>query len=173
MSLVVGLLASGLAAALAAIVFAPVLSRAVLAAVTAMTLLSLACLAAGGGVVALCFVVIGLVWIAILQLFGWMLVDVDHDHLPRLARRTVLARSALLVLLGGGLAWCVRAAIREEALAPVRAIGAGPIGFDPAALGALFIGRDGDLAPLLGLLLAAGLLTALGLLRDEGSEAGS
>ncbi|MBY0400164.1 hypothetical protein K2X89_07705, partial [Myxococcota bacterium] len=43
---------------------------------------------------------------------------------------------------------------------------------DPAALGRLFIGAKSELALLVGLLLAAGLLTALWLLREEGSEAG-
>lgn len=172
MSLVALLLAAGLSAALAAIVLAPVLSRAVLAGATAMTLFSLASLAAGGGVVALCFAVVALVWLAILQLFGWMLVDVDHDHLPRLAARTVLARVAALACLACGFAWCVRVALRTGQLEPVRAIGGDAPGFDPVSLGAHFIGRGSDLALLLGLLLAAGLLAALGLLRDEGSEAG-
>ena len=47
-----------------------------------------------GGVVALCVVIFGLLTFAILQLFGWMLVDVDHDHLPAPSARR--ARSGAL-----------------------------------------------------------------------------
>ena len=75
-------LAAALASAFVAVAFGEVLTRSVVAGYAAIALFGLAGLAAGGGVVALCVVIIGFLSFAILQLFGWMLVDVDHDHLP-------------------------------------------------------------------------------------------
>lgn len=167
-----------LASALAAVVLGRVLTRSVLAGHAAMAGLGLACLAAGGGVLALCFVLFGLVWLVILQLFGWMLVDVDGDHLPAPAWWTIVARLAALGSFAAGLGLVARRALRggqlaagigSEALADPTAPG---VRIDPTALGGLFIGARSELALLVGLLLAAGLLTALWLLRDEGTEAG-
>jgi len=171
-SLVEVALLLALASALAAVVLGQVLTRSVLAGHAAMAGLGLACLAAGGGVLALCFVLFGLVWLVILQLFGWMLVDVDRDHLPAPAGRTITARLAALATVAAGLALLARRALRSGQLDAVIAPGGAGVAIDPTALGGFFIGAGSELALLLGLLLAAGLLTALGLLRDEGSEAG-
>lgn len=174
-----GALGFGLLAALMAVVQGQVLSRAVLAGAAAMSALGLALLAAGGGVLALCFVLVALVWLAVLQLFGWMLVDVDHDHLPGLSWRTTGARVAALAVFAAALVAFARALWRRGELAGAVGVG-GDLAqaarlreaLDPAAIGGLFIGVHGDLALPVGLLLAAGLLAALCLLRDEESEAG-
>lgn len=171
-SLVAAALLVALASALAAILLGQVLTRSVLAGHAAMAGLGLACLAAGGGVLALCFVLFGLVWLVILQLFGWMLVDVDRDHLPAPAWRTTAARLAALATFAAGLGLLLRRALRSGQLDAVVPAGGVGLSIDPTALGGLFIGAGNELALLLGLLLAAGLLTALVLLRDEGSEAG-
>lgn len=174
-----GALAIGLVCALVAVVQGQVLSRAVLAGAAALVALGLALLAAGGGVLALCFVLFGLVWLGVLQLFGWMLVDIDHDHLPGLTWRTTGARVAALAAVGAALVLLGRSLLRRGELAGAAVAGRGPgpaarpgEALDPAAIGGLFIGVHGDLALPVGLLLSAGLLTALCLLRDEGSEAG-
>lgn len=174
-----GALAVGLVCALVAVVQGQVLTRAVLAGAAAMVAFGLALLAAGAGVLALCFVLFALVWLAVLQLFGWMLVDVDHDHLPGLSWRTTGARVAALSAIGAALVALGRTLWRRGELSGAAiAGGGGPQAsragdaLDPVAIGGLFIGVHGDLALPVGLLLAAGLLAALCLLRDEGPEAG-
>ncbi len=97
-----------------------------------------------------CGVALALAWLA-----GWLLPQASHW--------------AFLVAIAVGLvpiAWrAVQAAVAGtpftiETLMTI------------AAIGAVFIGAGNELALLVGLLLAAGLLTALWLLRDEGPEAG-
>ena len=159
-----------LACALVAVVFGQVLTRSIIAGHAALAALGLACLVAGGGVLALCFVIIGLLWLAILQLFGWMLVDVDHDHLAALSWRTAGARVTALATFAAGLAWLGHSALRRGELDDGVSIDAAEAALDPSVIGALFIGARSELSLLLGLLFAAALLTALCLLRDEGSE---
>jgi TRAP-type C4-dicarboxylate transport system permease small subunit len=162
----------GLASALAAVVLGQVLTRSVVAGHVAIAAFGLAGLAAGGGVVALCFAIVGLLALAIVQLFGWMLVDVDHDHLPPLLRRTRGARGLALVVFAAGLVVLSREALRRGELAAAPALVEPASPFDPRALGAFFFGAHSELAAVLGCLLAAGSLTALSLLRDEGADAG-
>lgn len=174
-SLVELALGVALASALVAIVFGQVLTRSVVAGYAAIAAFGLAGLAAGGGVVALCVVIIGLLTFAILQLFGWMLVDVDHDHLPAPSARRVGAQLLALSTFAAGLVWLGRRALRAGELAalPSPSVPADrSAAFDPEALGVFFFGGRGELAILLGCLLAAALLTALSLLRDEGTDAG-
>lgn len=176
-------LAVALASALVAVVFGQVLTRSVVAGYAAIASFGLAGLAAGGGVVALCVVIFGLLTFAILQLFGWMLVDVDHDHLPAPSARRTVAQAVALATFAAGLVWLGRRALRAgELAAPAFSPSPSPlpptapidrvVAFDPGALGAFFFGGRGELAILLGCLLAAALLTALSLLRDEGVDAG-
>lgn len=164
-------LALSLGSAFVAVVFGQVLSRAVIAGHVAVAALGLAGLAAGGGLTALALVVFGLLWLALLQLIGWMLVDVDHDHLPALRARTLLARGLALALFAFGQLAFLRTALRRSAFGRPGESTA-PIPLEPDALGAFFIGRGSEVAVVLGLLLAASLLTALRLLRDEESEHG-
>jgi len=162
-----------LGCALAAVAFGQVLTRAVVASHAAVAAFGLACLVAGGGVLALCFAIVGLVSLAILQLFGWMLVDVDHDHLPPPALRTTAARALALALVAGALVALGRRALRGGELGAVASSPeAGGRVVDPAAIGAFFLGSGSEVALILGLLLAAGLLTSLCLLHDEGADAG-
>ncbi len=161
-----------LAFAVGAVLLGAVLSRGIVAASAALAAFGLAGLAAGGSVVALCVVIVGLLALAILQLFGWMLVDVDHDHLPRPALRTAIARGLALAIVAAALALLGRAALARGELEPAALLGA-PVGpIEPAAVGAFFFGPQGGLAVVLGCLLAAALLTAACLLREEGTDAG-
>ena len=165
-------LAAALASAFVAVAFGEVLTRSVVAGYAAIALFGLAGLAAGGGVVALCVVIIGLLSFAILQLFGWMLVDVDHDHLPSPSLRRAGAQAVALAIFAAGLVLLGRRAIRAGELVALAAPGDRSAAFDPEALGAFFFGVHSELAILLGCLLAAALLTALSLLRDEGADVG-
>jgi predicted outer membrane lipoprotein len=159
--------------ALVAVVSGQVLTRSVVAGHAAIAAFGLAALGAGAGVLALCFVIVGLLGLAILQLFGWMLVDIDHDHLPPPRPSTLAARLLALAVFALALAALVRAALRRGELGSPPGLAPTPTAFDPASLGSYFLGSGGELAIVLGLLLAAALLTALWLLRDEeGVDAG-
>lgn len=161
-----------LASALAAVLLGEVLTRSIVAASAAIAAFGLACLAAGGAAVALSVVIVGLLSLAIVQLFGWMLVDVDHDHLPRLTLRAASARGLALVVFAAALGLLGREALRRGELAPAAATGERLEAVDPGALGSFFFGTAAELPAVLGCLLAAALLTALCLLRDEGADAG-
>lgn len=164
---------SAIGSALVAVVFGQVLTRSVVAGYAAIAAFGLAALGAGAGVLAQSFVIVGLLSFAILQLLGWMLVDVDHDHLPPPALRTLAARLLALAVVAAALVALLRTALRRGELGSVPGIAAAPNAFDPDALGSFFIGPGSEVAIVLGLLLAAALLTALWLLRDEdGMDAG-
>ncbi len=169
-------IACALASALAAVLLGEVLTRSIVAASAALAAFGLACLAAGGSVVPLSLVIVGLLSLAIVQLFGWMLVDVDHDHLPRLSLRTASARGLALVVFAAALGLLGREALRRGELAPAAATApaaAGRIGtVDPSTFGGFLFGAAAELPVVLGCLLAAALLTALCLLRDEGADPG-
>lgn len=154
-----------------AVVFGQVLSRAVVAGYVAVAALGLACLAVGGGVLALCLVVLGLLWLVLLQLVGFMLVDVDGDHLPALAGATLVARVVALAVFALALFEGARRGLSTSVFGGGLEPSA-PVAVDPEALGAFFVGQGNPVASVLGLLLAAALLTALRLLRDEESELG-
>ena len=77
-----------------------------------------------------------------------------------------------LAAVAAGIGLFARTALRTGQLATPSAVGQDRVAIDPVAVGGLFIGAGNELAQIAGLLLAAGLLTALCLLRDEGSEAG-
>ncbi|MBK7951776.1 MAG: hypothetical protein IPK00_24180 [Deltaproteobacteria bacterium] len=146
--------------------------RSVLAGHAAMAALRAPFLAAGAECSRSASCLFGLVWLAILQLFGWMLVDVDRDHLAAPARRTIAAPSPALTIFRGGPRLIARRALAPDSSTTASAGGHGPA-IDPTALGRLSFSRAGNGSALLvGILLAAGLLTALWLLRDEGREAG-
>jgi len=168
--LIEGAVLLALVCALAAVLLGEVLTRSIVAAAAAIAAFGLVCLAAGGGVVALCVAIVGLLSLSIVQLFGWMLVDIDHDHLPRVALRTAFARGLALAIFAAGLGLLGREALRRGELAP--APGARLATLDPDAVGAFFFGASGALPAILGCLIAAALLTALCLLRDEGTDAG-
>lgn len=146
-----------LVCALAAVLLGEVLTRSIVAASAAIAGFGLVRLAAGGGVVALCIAIVGLLSLSIVQLFGWMLVDIDHDHLPRVALRTAFARGLALALLRRD-SGCSAVALRRGELASVP--GSRVAALDPDAVGAFFLGASGALPAILGCLIAAALLTA-------------
>ena len=124
-------------------------------------------LSAGAGFVALFVATVAALLLAIVQLFGWMLVDMDRDHLPATDFATWLARSIAFILLGVGLALLVSHASSEGDLEAALI----PLGVaEPREIGALFFGPWRDLATLCGFALSAGLLGSLMLLSDNGEK---
>lgn len=157
-------LAIALAAGFAAVVLGRNLTRAIAAGATSVAGLAIALSSVhagfAGGVVA----TLAILTLAVIQLFGWMLVDVDRDHLPPTDRLTWVARGIAFLLLGGGLALGVKGVLDRGLWV------AAPTFVDrasPRAIGELFFGRWSDLATLCGVMLAAALLASLMLLRDD------
>lgn len=119
--------------------------------------------------------------LCLVQVFGWMLVDVDQDHLPPTDRTTIAARGLAFLLLGVSLALLVFHARDELGLmaeqppyplatlsvassvassAPPRA----------AAIGEALFATLHSHSILLGLAIATALLVGLLLLREETGE---
>jgi NADH:ubiquinone oxidoreductase subunit 6 (subunit J) len=161
-------LAAGLfvsfAAAFAAVILGRNLTRSIFSAAISIAALSFVLVSMDAGFAALCAITIGALLLATLQLFGWMLVDVDRDHLPPTDRATWFARSLAFILLGGGLALFAVHLVDTSSLMLSRPAAS----TDAANLGLRFFGVWRDLATLAGLTLAAGLLAALMLMRGEG-----
>ena len=151
--------------ALAAILLGRNLTRSLAAASVSVAGLALAMLIVGAGFSALFVTTTAALVLLTTQLFGWMLVDVDRDHLPATDRMTWLARILAFGLLGGGLALLAFAVLDQGLLSP---LGVDVPWADPATIGALLFGSWRDLATLCGLALAGGLLATLMLLREEG-----
>jgi len=166
----IGGLAFGLfvafAAAFAAVVLGRNLTRSIFAAVIALAALSGVLVTVNAGFAALCAITISALILGTLQLFGWMLVDVDRDHLPPTDRATWFARSLAFVLLGGGL--LVLAVVMRGSEIFVATSAAARFVLDTGALGEQFFGVWRDLAILVGLAIPAGLLATLMLMRGEG-----
>lgn len=152
------------AAAFAAVILGRNLTRSIFAAVISLAALAAVLVSVDAGFAALCAVTISALSLVTLQLFGWMLVDVDRDHLPPTDRGTRLARSLAFILLGGGLALLAANLADAPLLVAVENTAAS----DAAALGLRFFGPWRDLALLAGLTLSAGLLATLMLMRGEG-----
>ncbi len=115
------------------------------------------------GLAAIAAIVVATLVLALVQLFGWMLVDVDRDHLPPTDRGTWLARSLAFLIVGGGLVLLGRALADS-----FRDVGFGPREVLVAERLAEASARD--FAVLAGLALSAVLLASLMLLRDDGEE---
>lgn len=173
-------------AALASVVVGRNLTRSVFAAGAACVALGAALIGAEAGYPAYFALAGASLALALIQLFGWMLVDVDRDHLPPTDRVTWLARSLAFVLLGGGIA-LLGLGLSQE-IDPTSVPGAGADALETlvsgagvpalealaagdartAGIGDRFFGPLREGAALVGLLLAATLLASLMLLRDEG-----
>jgi hypothetical protein len=159
-----GLVALGLIAWLlagASILFGGNLTRSVMIGYAFVGCLCLALLVAGAGFLAVVVSVMSTIGLASIQVFGWMLVDVDRDHLAPTDAPTWVARLLAFVLLGGGLT-VLAIAISSE-LAMFRTT----VSMSSAALGRMLFGPLGGAAVLLGLAIAAALLSTMLLLRDD------
>jgi NADH:ubiquinone oxidoreductase subunit 6 (subunit J) len=162
-SVVLGILAWLLSGA--AVLLGGNLTRSVLIGYAFIGCLCLALLVAGAGFLAVVVSILSAVALASIQIFGWMLVDVDRDHLTPTDPPTWVARALAFALLGGGLVLLVVAIGPElgtESVLPPMSSG---------ALGRVLFGPLGGAAVLLGLAIAAALLATMLLLRDD--EGGS
>lgn len=151
--------------ALAAVVLGRNLTRSITAAVVFIALLGLMLLLSGAGFLALVVVILAALMLGTIQLFGWMLVDVDRDHIMPTDGGTRLARSLAFVLVGTGLVLLLSAAVEGGELAPSAA--SGPLG-DPMGIGKLLFGPLREITWLVGFAIAGALLASLLLLRDDG-----
>jgi len=156
-----------LVSAFASVVLGRNLARSITAGMVAFAGLSIALVSANAGFVGLVAMTIALLMLATIQLFGWMLVDVERDHLPPTDRATWLARSLAFLLLGAGLMLLAMAALDRGLLMPVEAPAGMPA---PRVIGELLFGAWRDLATLCGIALSAGLLATLMLLHDDGGR---
>lgn len=159
-------------AAFISVVLGRNLTRSVAAAVVSVAALTFALVQAEGGYAAIFAVIVAALVLAIVQLFGWMLVDVDRDHLPPTDWGTWLARSLAFVLVGFGLVLLGKGLISEAAAMSVSISHAvmDSTFSGSEEVGALLFGEGGDLAILIGLALASVLLASLMLLRGDGEE---
>jgi hypothetical protein len=160
----IGALVLALACALAAVALGRNLVRSIIAGFAFLGLLGFALLVAGGGYLAMIVVIMGALVLGTIQLFGWMLVDVDRDHLPPTDRPTAVARGIAFVLVGAGIALLMTAALTQGEFVPT---GEGLPIVTPAEVGAHLFGALREATVLVGLLIAASLLAVLLLLHDE------
>ena len=158
-------LSLALLSAFASVVLGRNLARSITAGVLAVAGLAIALVSGNAGFVGFLAMTVAALVLATIQLFGWMLVDVERDHLPPTDRATWLARSLAFLLLGAGLLLLAVVALDRGALAPVEGSVTMPT---PRAIGELLFGRWRDLATLCGIALSAGLLATLMLLHDDG-----
>lgn len=159
-------------AAFMSVVLGRNLTRSIAAAVVSVAALAFALVQAEGGYAAIFALTAAALVLSIVQLFGWMLVDVDRDHLPPTDRGTWLARSLAFVLVGAGLVLLGKGLI-SEAAAMIASNSHSGVEFTfrtSAEVGPLLLGADGDFAILIGLALASVLLASLMLLRGDGEE---
>lgn len=158
-----------LVSAFSAIMLGRNLTRSLAAASVFFAALGFVLLLVGAGFLSLVVVILGGLTLAIIQVFGWMLVDVDRDRLPPTDRPTWIARSLAFLLFGGGLFLLVTAALvtGEFAIVGQRLAIAGP-----AEIGAFLFGPLQGATILIGLTIAASLLAVLLLLQDDGQTRG-
>jgi NADH:ubiquinone oxidoreductase subunit 6 (subunit J) len=116
-----GLLAA-VASGFAAILAGRNLTRSITAAAISIAGLGIALTASGAGFVGFFLLSVAAMSLTTIQLFGWMLVDVDRDHLPPTDRVTWIARSLAFLLLGGGLFLLVWIGGAQGSLTPVAEI---------------------------------------------------
>jgi hypothetical protein len=156
---------AALASAFAAIMLGRNLTRSVTAGYVFIAFAVLACAMAGVGFLGWIVAIGATLTLASVQVFGWMLVDVDRDHLPPTERATLLARGLAFALLAAGLALLVYFAAGELADSdPPRTA------LQASEVGAALFGRLREETILLGFSIAAALLATLLLLRDDGGE---
>ncbi len=165
-ALCVGLVVA-LGSAFGAIVLGRNLTRSLLAGYVFIAALGFTLFVADAGFLSLVVVILGALMLMIIQVFGWMLVDVDQDHLPATDRPTWIARSLAFLLFGGGLILLMLIALLTGELA----IDGRPLELaPPSEIGALLFGPLRDATILIGLTIAAGLLGVLLLLQDDAQK---
>jgi NADH:ubiquinone oxidoreductase subunit 6 (subunit J) len=160
-------LAVALLSAFDAIALGRNLTRSLVAGTIFVAALGFALLVAGAGYLSLVVVILAALELAVLQVFGWMLVDVDRDHLPPTDRPTWIARGLAFLLFGGGLLLLVIAAVTTGEF---EIVGQRVAAAAPEEIGALLFGPLRDATILVGLAIAASLLAALLLLQDDGQK---
>ena len=165
-ALCIGLMVA-LMSASAAIVLGRNLTRSLLAGTVFISALGFALFIAGAGFASLVVVIQGAFTLSIFQVFGWMLVDVDRDHLPPTDRPTWIARSLAFLLFGGGL---ILLAVEVLMTGELSIVGQPVLAAGPVEIGMLLFGPLRDVVILMGLAIAASLLAALLLLQDDGQK---
>jgi NADH:ubiquinone oxidoreductase subunit 6 (subunit J) len=160
---ILGILTWGLAGAV--VLLGRNLTRSVLVGYAFVGCLCLSLLVSGAGYLAVVVSIVSAIGLASIQVFGWMLVDVDRDHLSPTDSPTWVARVLAFALLGGGLCLLGFAILPE--LVTERPANSMSV----LALGRALFGPLAGAAVLLGLAVAAALLAAMLLLRDD--EGGS
>ncbi|MFK7895635.1 MAG: hypothetical protein AB8G23_07345 [Myxococcota bacterium] len=162
-------LAAALLCAFLAIVLGRNLTRSVVSAFAMMASLTFGLLIAGGGFFGLFVVSFAALMLATIQLFGWMLVDVDRDHLVKMDLGTAFARSLAFVIFGialgllGFFLWTG---------GDLRSAGSVLHTVDPRAAGLILFSELEELVTILGFAIAAALLSSILLLRDDGRGRG-
>lgn len=158
-------LSSALLCAMLAILLGRNLTRSVVAGFAMIAGMVFALLIARAGYFGLAVVLLGALMLAAIQLFGWMLVDVDRDHLAKMDFGTAFARSLAFAVFGLSLGFLASSLWRggelgldEGALHPV----------DAGAVGFVLFGEMGELVTMLGFAIAGALLSSILLLRDDG-----
>ncbi len=158
-------LSFALLCAMLAIVLGRNLTRSVVAGFAMIAGLVFALLIARGGYFGLVVVSLGALMLSAIQLFGWMLVDVDRDHLAKMDFGTAFARSLAFAVFGlalsllGYFLWTEgELRLGEETLRWV----------DARAVGFALFGELGELVTMLGFAIAGALLSSILLLRDDG-----
>lgn len=137
------------------------LTRSLLAGYAFMGCLCLALSGAGAGFLAVVVSIMGAMGLAGIQVFGWMLVDVDRDHLAPTDAPTWIARCLAFALLGAGIALLI------ILIGPELGAERDSKPVDLALLGQALFGALGGVSLLLGLSIAAALLATMLLLRDD------
>jgi len=147
--------------AVAAVVLGRNLTRSVMVGYAFVGCLCIVLLVAGAGFLAVIVSIVSAIGLASIQAIGWMLVDVDQDHLAPTEAPTWIAFSLAFAMLGVGL---ILLALEigpeldtEHVFVPV----------ESALLGRALFGPLGGAAVLLGLAIAAALLATMLLLRDD------
>jgi len=146
---------------LAVVVLGRNLTRSVMLGYVFLSVLCLFLVVAGSGFLAVVVSILAAVALASIQIFGWMLVGVDRDHLAPSDPGTRIARSLAFLVLGAGL-FVLFGALAAELATPAAS---SPSGL--GAIGAAIFGPLGGAAILLGLAIAAALLATMLLIRDE------
>lgn len=169
MNLLIFFLSAALFCAMLAIVLGRNLTRSVVAGYAMIAGLVFGLLIARGGYFGLFLVSMGALMLAAIQLFGWMLVDVDRDHLARMDFTTAFARALAFAVFGLALGLLAFSLWNGTEL---RSGGGALRLVDARAVGISLFGEMSELVTILGFAIAGALLSSILLLRDDGRGKG-